>query len=232
MKRSQSDRPLFGEARARLARPFAITAAILLLVKSSVGAETFEFGMNALTVLPRGELSENLDPAYGFGMHAFWPIGGGPVLLGAEASLARYGEKRRHLFGDFDVVTSNDIGTAHLVLRVQPTSGTVRPYLDALAGFKLFQTQSTLVVDCGCDDYIVDYDTELEDSAFSYGLGLGLQIELGDPNLSFETKLRYTRGDDATYLTRGSLNDSNLADRLRESSTDTWSIHIGFTFRL
>jgi len=195
-------------------------------------AEAFEFGMNALTVLPRGELNENLDPAYGFGMQVLWSIDGGPLLLGAEASVARYGEKRRHLYADFDVITGNDIGTAHLVLRVQPTSGKVRPYVDALAGFKLFQTQSTLVVDCGCDDYVVDYETELEDSAFSYGIGLGLQIELGDPHLSFETKFRYTRGEDATYLTRGSLNDRNLSDRLRESSTDAWSIHIGFSFRL
>jgi opacity protein-like surface antigen len=232
MKQPKNDRSLVGPARTPLARRIAIAAALVCLATSPSRAETFEFGMNALTVLPRGELNENLDPAFGLGMHALWPIGAGSVRLGAEASWARYGDKRRHFFGDLDVVTSNDIGTAHLLLRVQPTSGKVRPYLEALAGFKLFQTQSTLVLDCACDDDIVDSVTELDDTAFSYGVGVGLQIALGDPNLSFETKFRYTRGDDATYLTRGSLDDRNLADRLRESSTDAWSIHIGLSYRL
>jgi hypothetical protein len=59
-----------------------------------------------------------------------------------------------------------------------------------------------------------------------------LHFELSESRVFVDTGVRYTRGRDATYLTRGSISDDNLADRLRESRTDAWSIHIGLTFRL
>ena len=101
--------------------------------------------MDALTVLPRGELNDNLDAAYGLGVR-------------------------------------NDILSVHAVIRLQATSGTVRPFVDALAGFKAFQTESTLVVDCFlCDAAEIDSRTELEDSAFSYdawSIHMGVSLQL------------------------------------------------------
>jgi hypothetical protein len=120
------------------------------------------------------------------------------------------------------------------VLRAQANSGKVRPYIDAIVGLKVFQTESDLVDTCTfCEDEVLDTDTELSDTAFSYGLGAGFQFELGDSGHAFlDAGARYTRGRDALYLTRGSISDENLEDRLRESRTDAWLVHIGLTFRL
>lgn len=197
-------------------------------------ALALDLGIAGLAILPQGELDENLDNGYGIGGQLLVPLGDGPFLLGGEISIATYADARRRFFDDLDVVTSNDIANFNLVLRAQANSGKVRPYIDAVAGLKVFQTESSLVDTCSlCEDEVLDTDTELEDSAFSYGLGFGFQIELGDSGQAFlDAGARYTRGRDALYLTRGSISDENLDDRLRESRTDTWLIHIGLTFRL
>jgi len=204
--------------------------AAAVVAPASVAAD---LGIAALAVLPRGQLDENLGTGYGLGAELMFPIGTGPLLIGGEISVATYADERRPFFDDLDVVTSNDIANFNVVLRAQATSGRVQPYIDAIIGFKVFQTESSLVDTCTlCDEEILDTRTELEDSAFAYGVGAGLHIELGDSsNFFLDTRARYTRGRDATYLTRGSLSDENLEDRLRESRTDAWSVHIGVTFR-
>ena len=195
-------------------------------------ANAFDLGVEALAVLPRGQLDDNVGDGYGVGLQFMVPLGKGPFSIGAEAAFATYADQRRELFDDLDVVTSNDIGSLNAVFRVQATSGRVRPYLDAVIGVKFFQTESSLELDdCSfCDDSTIDTDTELRDEAFAYGVGAGLQIELSE-SLFLDTRARYTRGRDATYLTRGSISDENLDERLRESRTDTVSFHLGLVLR-
>jgi opacity protein-like surface antigen len=196
-------------------------------------ANAADVGIDFLAVLPRGQLDENLGSGYGVGLQFLVPIGNGPFVIGAEASVASYADQRRPFFDDLDVETSNNIAALNAVLRAQATSGRVRPYVDAILGVKVFQTQSTLVDTCSiCEDEVLESETELDDTAFSYGFGAGLQMELKESRLFLDTRVRYTRGRDATYLTRGSITDENLDDRLRQSRTDTLSFHLGLSFRL
>jgi opacity protein-like surface antigen len=214
----------------RLAAVVVLTCATTLVGSAANAADV---GIDVLTVLPRGQLDENLGSGYGVGLQFLVPIGKGPFVVGAEASVATYADQRRPFFGDLDVETSNNIGALSAVLRAQATSGRVRPYFDAVLGVKVFQTRSALVNNCSiCEDEELDAETELDDSAFAYGCGAGLQIELKESRVFLDTGVRYTRGRDATYLTRGSITDENLEDRLRESRTDTVSFHIGVNFRL
>ena len=202
-------------------------------VLTSHAADAADVGFNVLTVLPRGQLDENLGAGYGIGAELLVPLGKGPFFIGGEIAFARYADERRPFFGDLDVVTNNDIGLFNAVLRAEAPSGRVRPYVDAVIGLKVFQTQSDLVDTCTlCEDQVLETDTELEDTAFNYGVGAGLRFELSEGRAFLDTRVRYTRGRDATYLTRGSISDENLEDRLRKSRTDAWSVHIGLTFRL
>jgi opacity protein-like surface antigen len=219
--------------RSHLQRLLATGLLMWGAVLASRAADAADFGIDALSVLPRGQLDENLGTGYGIGAQLLFPVRDGPFFVGGEISVARYAEERRPFFGDFDVVTSNDIGMFNVVLRAEATSGRVRPYLDAVVGLKVFQTESSLVDTCFlCEDEVLSSQTELEDAAFSYGVGAGLKFDLSQSRVFLDTQVRYTRGRDATYLTRGSISDDNLEDRLRESRTDAWSIHIGLSFRL
>jgi hypothetical protein len=200
---------------------------------TSTAAHSIDLGVDFLTVLPRGQLDDNLGSGYGVGLQVLIPIGKGPFSVGAEASVAGYADQRRPFFGDLDVVTRNNIGTVNAVLRAQATSGKLRPYIDAVLGYKIFRTESTLVDTCSlCDDEALESETELDDSAFAYGVGAGLLLEIKESRAFIDARVRYTRGRDATYLTSGSITDANLEDRLRESRTDTLSFHIGVSLRL
>lgn len=214
----------------RLAATWVLMCAATLAVPAANAAD---FGLDVLALLPRGQLDDNLGTGYGVGAQLMFPLGKGPFLIGLDGAVATYSDQRRPFFGDLDVITSNNIGSLNAVLRAQATSGRVRPYLDAIIGVKVFQTESTLVDDCSiCDDEPLDSETELDDTAFAYGVGAGAMFEFGESNVFLDTRVRYIRGRDALYLTRGSLADDNLADRLRKSRTDSVSIHIGVTFRL
>src|SRR5262245_40008532 len=119
----QRRRMVMNMARASFLRSLAIAIASTALLSIATAARAANFEFDARTMLPRSELNANLDPAYGLGVQVLWPLQDSPLLLGVEGSIARYGEKRRNLFEDVDVVTTNDIAALHAVLRVQGTSG-------------------------------------------------------------------------------------------------------------
>jgi hypothetical protein len=197
-------------------------------------AVAVDVGVSGLALLPRGQLDENLDNGYGLGAQLLFPLPNSPFLIGGELAIATYSDQRRPFGDDLDVVTSNDIANLDLVLRAQATSGKVRAYADAIIGLKLFKTQSKLVDICDlCEDEVLETRIELDDAAFAYGIGTGLQFQIDDLGHAFiDVGARYTRGRDALYLTRGSIDDANLDERLRESRTDAWSVHIGLMLRL
>jgi opacity protein-like surface antigen len=196
----------------------------------------FQGGVYFLTFVPRGEFSENLtNNGYGAGMQGFVRIGSSPFMVGGDLALVIYGDERR-LDPTISerVTTSNYILLPHFVLRAQPRSGVIRPYVEGLIGLKYLWTEtSTSEVDF--DGNIIN-DVNLSDTSFSYGVGGGLQIS---PTKSRESRfmldigVRWLGGGRAEYLREGSIrvvNGSVVYDVL-SSRTNALAVQVGVSYR-
>jgi hypothetical protein len=133
------------------------------------------------------------------------------------------------------VQTNNNITLTHLLLRAQPRTGKVRPYGDALVGFKYLYTNTTILNDSNGEE--LASTKNLSDLVFSYGFGGGVQVRLGrvgrSGDIALDGNVRYLRGARADYLKEGSIrreNGSVFFDVL-SSRTDVVSVGIGVTFR-
>lgn len=173
--------------------------------------------ISVIVGFPQGEFEHRVDnPGFGLNLFAGLGFGRSPVVLGVEGGFLIYGFERRHEPFSRDipdvtveVQTSNAIAMGHMVLRLQPPSGTVRPYVDGLLGVKYFFTETSVY-----DDY---YDEEIasttnfDDAALSYGVGGGLDLELyrgrgrRSPQIMLNVGARYLFGTEAEYLQEGSI---------------------------
>ncbi|PEN13947.1 hypothetical protein CRI94_07790 [Longibacter salinarum] len=182
--------------------------------------------------VPVGEFADKLDNL-GYGANLF--LGGmlknTPFTVGLDASFLVYGRSRKRVpFSttvgpavNVDVVTTNSIVQPHLVLRLQPATGPVRPYLEGLIGFKYLFTE-TRVEDDRTDEKIAS-TRNFDDFAWSGGAGAGVDIRVGQSvnqmgrQQAFYLKLgvQYLRGQEAEYLAEGALEDTNNDGVLNES---------------
>ncbi len=195
-----------------------------------------------MIVVPRGEFSENVtNNGYGAGGQFLIRLAGSPFLAGGDFGAVVYGsESRREPISStipnlqVRVSTSNNIFLGHFVLRAQPRTGPVRPYVDGLIGLKHLFT-ITLISDVSGGETIVS-NTDLSDTTLSYGFGGGLQIPLTkgpEARILLDTNVRYLRGGRAVYLRRGSIREENgqaVFDVL-SSRTDVLAVQIGVVFR-
>lgn len=115
-----------------------------------------------------------------------------------------------------DVETSNNIMLGHFVLRLQPATGAVRPYLDGLVGLKYLFTETR--IENERSEEPVAASTNFEDVAFSYGAGGGLDINvwsgpMGEGkrpgSVAVNVGVRYLFGGEAEYLKKGSIRREN-----------------------
>jgi hypothetical protein len=144
-----------------------------------------------------------------------------------------------------DVETTNNFALGHLFLRLQPNSGSIRPYLEgALGGNYLFT--KTSIKNHGNGGEEVASSTNLDDVAFSYGGGAGLLVVLahydsegsrGDDSkisdLLLDVRCRYLAGAEAEYLKEGSIRrvaGQVVYDVIR-SQTNLLSLQIGIAVR-
>lgn len=225
----------------------------LFLLSAAVQAQVRPQGdLYFVTGLPRGDFRANVDDP-GFGLSVFGGLGfeGVPVVLGAELGFLIYGQEvRREPFSStipdvrVRVVTSNNIATGHLVLRLQPPRGAVQPYLDGLVGFKYFFTETRIESENRSDDEPIAASTNFDDAAPSYGVGGGVQVKLyggyGErprghvQALNLTLGVRYLLGGEAEYLKRGSIErhrDGTLEYDVSRSKTDLLMPHLGVTLR-
>lgn len=133
------------------------------------------------------------------------------------------------------VRTNNNIALTHLLLRAQPRTGNVRPYADALIGFKYLFTNTTILNDSNGEE--LASTKNLSDLVFSYGFGGGVQVRLGrvgrSGDIALDGKVRYLRGARAEYLKEGSVRreDGSVFFDVLSSRTDVVAVQIGVTFR-
>ena len=193
---------------------------------------------------PQGEFEDHVDDA-GVGLNFFAGIGLGqtPFVVGLDGGFLVYGfERRREPFSTtipdvtVDVETSNAIAMGHVLLRLQPPTGFVQPYVDGLFGFKYFFTKTSISdEDFRGDDPIVS-STNFDDAALSYGVGGGLDIQIHQGRrkaVLISVGARYLFGSEAEYLQEGSIERRNgrvffTTDR---SETDILMAQLGVTLK-
>ena len=206
-------------------------------------------GLNVLVGIPMGDFRSNVDKT-GYGVSA--SIGFAPVssafMAGIETGFMRYGnERRRERFSTtipdvmVDVETSNNIALVHGVFRLQPNQGSIRPYLEGLAGINYLYTR-TEIHNRGRWDEEVASSNNKEDVAFSYGGGGGMMIRVysseegsdsGIEEVLIDFRARYIKGGEAEYLKPGSIRreDGQVKYDVLKSNTDIMTIQVGVALR-
>lgn len=208
-------------------------------------SERYHGSLHILGAIPQGEFADNLDdPGFGIGGSFLARLPQSPLYIGGDLSFFIYGQSERtEPFNpnipevQIEVETSNNLLQGGLVLRLQPPTGHVRPYLDGYLGFNYLST-STTIRDRGDSEEIAS-DTNQEDTAFAWGGGGGLKILLYKPapekgklrGLYLDGRVRYLVGGEADYLKEGSIQrvGSRLTYDLYHSRTDVLQTGVGVT---
>ncbi|MDX1546719.1 MAG: hypothetical protein R3247_07015 [Rhodothermales bacterium] len=202
-------------------------------------------GTATLTIgVPQGDFADRLDAlGYGANVTALVALGRSPVRLGVDGGVLVYGHERRReplspTIPDVrvDVTTSNTIGLAHLLFRLQPDLGALRPYADGLFGLKYLATNTSIPT--GYGDGISH--TNFDDVALSYGVGGGLTVPVYRPQgrsevrgIEVQAGARYLFGTPAEYLREGDIvrDDGAVFFTPSRSRTDLLLTHLGVSLR-
>ncbi|MEW5925236.1 MAG: outer membrane beta-barrel protein [Candidatus Zixiibacteriota bacterium] len=225
---------------------FAVVGAILLSAAPAGAFTNFQGGLNLLLGFPQGDFKDELNKTgVGIGGEILYSPGKSIFGIGASLGFMVYGhEKSRVPFSPtvpnvfVEVSTDNNIFQGHLMLRVQPKNGPIRPYGEGLIGLNYLFTKTTIKDEGDSED--IASSTDLDDAVFSYGAGGGVMVNLysGDPTrgklwkLMLDLRLRYLIGGEAEYLKEGSIlvEDGQVFYDISKSKTDMLLAQIGLTF--
>jgi opacity protein-like surface antigen len=207
-----------------------------------------EFGIAFQAGLPQGDFVG--DTSFGAAFFGGLGLPNLPVVLGADFSFLIGGGDRKTLEeSDFSSViadTSSDITMLHFVARLQPASGRFRPFLDAVIGFKHFETRTRINEhwknfgtpdDCvftNCT-LAVDNEKNSSDAAFSYGVGAGLDMRIYTGNsflVSVLVGARYLFGQKAEYVIPSSIriiDEDTVEFETAHTRTDLLTTQLGFS---
>lgn len=214
----------------------------------SLLGQEFMGSANFFVGLPQGPFKDNVENA-GVGLTA--NIGYAPrevpFMVGLEFGFMNYGtDRRREPFSTtipdvtVDVESSNNFALGHLLLRLQPNTGSIRPYLEGAAGFHYLFT-STSIKNIGGEGEEIASSTNLDDITFSLGGGGGVLIRVWQKDQDdddeenplsaamIDLRLRYLSGGEAEYLKEGSIRRENgrVVYDVKRSKTDLLSVQIG-----
>lgn len=209
----------------------------------------WDFGVNFMLGVPQGAFRQNIEkPGYGVDMFGVYHLKQLPFGFGADFGFVTYGTSRRN--EPFNpnipevtvrVSTSNNITFGHLMARIQPSHGTIQPYVDGLIGLSYLFTESRVTDDREFNE--IASSNNFEDVAFSGGIAAGTKIRLTEitdqetgrkTRLYLDLRVRYIRGGEAEYLKEGSITVDNgqmLFDS-NYSRTDLMTVNLGFTLSL
>lgn len=219
--------------------------AIVVAINASAVAQPMG-GLGFIVGLPQGELDDNIENnGFGLDFYGGYGLDPLPLMIGADLGILQYGsESREEPFSNtipdvtVKVETKNTIFLGHALLRLGPTRGAVRPYLDGLIGLKVFSTDTSVKDDS--DDEEIASSNNQRDTSFSYGVGGGLNIQLyqspaptnDSPTRVFlDLQVRYLPGGEAEYLKEGSITRENgqIKYDLLRSETDLITTFVGVT---
>lgn len=185
--------------------------------------------------LPTGEFNQNIDNlGYGANIYVGAEFPNSIFGIGLDFSFFVYGRSTRNVpFSStvgpavtVDVITTNSIVQPHLVLRMQPSTGTVRPYLEGKFGFKYLFTD-TRVQDEQREREEVASSRNFDDFTISGGAGAGAHFmimesvpESGVGNIYINLGFQYSLGREAEYLASGPIVDTNNTGRIDREDLD------------
>jgi hypothetical protein len=222
-----------------------LTILLFNLMVSIVQAQPhFHAAWNFSTALPQGDFKSNIDDSpVGWGLEIGYLINNSPFSIGGSFGYQRYSvEKFQVIYPSYTLEqeSKNSILQWHFLLRMQPKSGRVRPYLDGLIGFNYLSSQ-TIFRD-HYTGYKIAQSTDFDDLVHSYGGGGGIMFQLYDGQLSqggskegvhgilMDLKIHYLIGGKADYLKEASsLSITNLinTDEIFHSDTDVLTVSFG-----
>ena len=207
----------------------------------------WEFDISGAAAFPRGEMQDLLDDdGFGIGLRLAHRLGRSPFVVGFDFNAL---ELESDEFDTYEFIDGYAIPTAtelevssnvlmgHLSLRLQRPNGILRPYVEGLLGVKYFETEMKWFFDDDYDDEPFDTETVTDDTALSYGLGVGINMDIrrygNGPGISLRAGCRYLQGSEATYVVDNSVEfDGVFVDYLTaETETDMLSVDVGLTFR-
>lgn len=240
-------------------RAITLQLSTLLLITGMTYADSpWAGGFGLVVGSPQDEFRKNVDNV-GFGLDAFAThnLGGSAFQLGGTFSFMVYGrDKRSEPFSytipdvRVDVITTNSIVMGHLLARLQPPKGGLRPYIEGLYGFHYLSTSTTIENQHASeDDNEIASSTNFEDFTSSYGAGAGLMFTIWDASnitggsgdfsgkLLLDLGARYLFGGEAEYLKKGSIqpdeqtsDPTDLIYDVQRSKTDILNFRIGLVF--
>ncbi len=223
-------------AEGRWIRPVAgIFLSVLLFLSSAFlsfgqsGQPRRAWGFTLGGLFPMGEFNSRIGTdAIGVSAFYAWRIRSAPVLFGVEAAAHVY---PRSLFKS-DSDTYNMVDQGLVFLRLQPRTGSVVAYLEALAGVNYLSTSLVYY-----DEYSGEYESEVEfqDITVAAGAGAGLCMQLGrgaktmNPDgkpAYLDFKVRYIVGGHANYMRE--VGDGSLFPE--HSKTNVLTVQLGLTW--
>lgn len=219
----------------------------LIFVVQPVKAQEFTVSLDGGVGIPRGDFRTQLDNVGGtLAVFGGYQLPGSPVMIGLDLGFMNFGIDRRNeplstTIPDVTVRVENSYNLFYsdLVFRIIPPSGPIRPYLDALAGFNYFYTETSIRDRRNAFEEPVISDTNFSDFAWNYGFGAGTLIKLsrgrGVGSVYLNLSARYLFGTEAEYLQQGSIsrdNRGNVFYDVSRSATDLLHIRVGVSVDL
>jgi hypothetical protein len=206
-------------------------------------------GFGILGGFPSGEFGENVkNPGIGISGYVGYMIPRTPAVIGLDLGYLIYGHERRTeqfsltipdvLVG---VVTENNIFSMNAFLRLQTTPAPLRFYVEGVVGFHYLFTSTTIEDLPRFSGEDIASSTNLDDFAFTKGVGGGVLIEVWNGaedrtpqnrslrSVSLELRMRYHDGSEADYLKRGDIvRRAGTAElNITKSTTDLITAHFG-----
>jgi len=169
-------------------------------------------------------------------------------VIGLDLGYLIYGHERRTeqfsltipdvLVG---VVTENNIFSMNAFLRLQTTPAPLRFYVEGVVGFHYLFTSTTIEDLPRFSGEDIASSTNLDDFAFTKGVGGGVLIEVWNGgedrtpqnrslrSVSLELRMRYHDGSEADYLKRGDIvrRAGSAELNITKSTTDLITAHFG-----
>ena len=206
-------------------------------------------GFGILGGFPTGEFGENVkNPGIGISGYVGYMIPRTPAVIGLDLGYLIYGHERRTeqfsltipdvLVG---VVTENNIFSMNAFLRLQTYPAPLRFYVEGVVGFHYLFTSTTIEDLPRFSGEDIASSTNLDDFAFTKGVGGGVLIEVwsgGEDrtpqnrtlrSVSLELRMRYHDGSEADYLKRGDIvrRAGSAELNITKSTTDLITAHFG-----
>lgn len=184
---------------------------------------------------PIGEFNRYVDNGWGVGGDVRWFPGAQRVMsLRVDGTFINHGRQTtRECFGSgcriqIDINTSNNIFSGLAGPELQVPTGPIRPYVNAMAGWTIFWTQSS--AEGANDEDDLFRTTNLRDNIFSAAAGGGVRIPIASA-VMLDLNARRNYNGRARYLTRDSFGDGTLTMPLvRESQVNMWTYSLGLAF--